>query len=243
MRSRQTLFVAKLLNNAGKGLIILLHGAPGTGKTSTAECVAELCKRPLYPITCGDLGTTAVEVEIFLRILEYYQGILFLTTNRVGKMDEAFRSRVHVSLYYPPLTEKSTIDIFETNLKRIKVQKGSILRIKEDDIRKFAKAHYKDHEEHVRWNGRQIRNAFHIAVALAENEVKKIKSSGEGTKSSRPTLRKKHFRKVEEASTKFDEYLTSVLGMGQSERAREKAYRQDSWREGSCLRLFFYPYL
>jgi hypothetical protein len=29
--------------------------------------VAELCKRPLYPITCGDLGITAVEVETRLK--------------------------------------------------------------------------------------------------------------------------------------------------------------------------------
>jgi hypothetical protein len=37
---------------------------------------------------------------VFLRVLEYYSGILFLTTNRVGIMDEAFKSRIHVSLYY-----------------------------------------------------------------------------------------------------------------------------------------------
>lgn len=48
----------------GQGLIILLHGAPGVGKTSTAECVAAQARRPLLPITCGDIGgTTASEVE------------------------------------------------------------------------------------------------------------------------------------------------------------------------------------
>src|SRR4051794_28771603 len=30
--------------------------------------------------------------------MEYYAGILFLTTNRVGDFDEAFTSRIHVSL-------------------------------------------------------------------------------------------------------------------------------------------------
>jgi hypothetical protein len=52
-----------LVRGKGQGLIILLHGAPGVGKTSTAECVAESLKRPLYPITCGDLGVSAKEVE------------------------------------------------------------------------------------------------------------------------------------------------------------------------------------
>ena len=50
----------------GKGLIILLHGVPGVGKTSTAECVAAGLKRPLLPITCGDIGTTAAEAESHL---------------------------------------------------------------------------------------------------------------------------------------------------------------------------------
>jgi hypothetical protein len=47
----------------GKGLIMLLHGAPGVGKTSTAECVAQSSGRPLFPITCGDLGLEPKEVE------------------------------------------------------------------------------------------------------------------------------------------------------------------------------------
>jgi len=53
----------ELVRGKGKGLIILLHGDPGVGKTSTAECVADLTKRPLFPVTCGDIGETASEVQ------------------------------------------------------------------------------------------------------------------------------------------------------------------------------------
>ena len=120
-----------LIRGKGKGLIILLHGVPGVGKTSTAESVASYTRRPLFPITCGDIGQTAPDVErnlesifllarkwgcvllldeadvflakrapggdavdrnalvsVFLRTLEYYSGILFLTTNRIGSFDE-----------------------------------------------------------------------------------------------------------------------------------------------------------
>ena len=52
-----------LIRGKGRGLIILLHGPPGVGKTSTAESVAIQLKRPLLPITCGDLGTKADVVE------------------------------------------------------------------------------------------------------------------------------------------------------------------------------------
>jgi hypothetical protein len=52
-----------LIQGKGRGLIILLHGEPGVGKTSTAECVAALTRRPLFPITCGDIGDRADAVE------------------------------------------------------------------------------------------------------------------------------------------------------------------------------------
>lgn len=57
---------------------------------------------------------------MFLRVLEYYSGILFLTTNRVGTMDEAFKSRIHVSLYYAPLTLSQTEKISEVNIEKLR---------------------------------------------------------------------------------------------------------------------------
>lgn len=56
-------FSMDVIRGKGKGLIILLHGVPGVGKTSTAECVAAQTRRPLFPITCGDIGSTAERVE------------------------------------------------------------------------------------------------------------------------------------------------------------------------------------
>ncbi|RSL93468.1 hypothetical protein CEP52_013219 [Fusarium oligoseptatum] len=261
---------ADLIRGKGKGLIVLLHGAPGVGKTSTAECVADLCGKPLYPITCGDLGITAVEVEtrlkrifvqaqkwecvllldeadvflsersndvkhnslvsVFLRVLEYYKGILFLTTNRVGRMDEAFRSRVHVSLYYPPLNEQSTLDIFRINIERTEKRKGDKMKLEKSNIEAFAADHYRENDQRVRWNGRKIRNAFHIAVALAENEAVE-KANKPGKKYRRPKLRARHFVTVEKASSEFDNYLVSVLGMGQADRAKHNSHRRDDWRQ------------
>jgi ATP-dependent protease Clp ATPase subunit len=52
-----------LVAGKGNGLIILLHGPPGAGKTSTAETIATYTKRPLYSITCGDIGTVPEKIE------------------------------------------------------------------------------------------------------------------------------------------------------------------------------------
>jgi ATPase family associated with various cellular activities (AAA) len=66
----------------GEGLIILLHGPPGVGKTSTAECVAAQLRRPLLPITCGDLGdgTEKLEanLEAFCRLASKWRCVLLL---------------------------------------------------------------------------------------------------------------------------------------------------------------------
>jgi SpoVK/Ycf46/Vps4 family AAA+-type ATPase len=60
-----------LVSGKGNGLIILLHGPPGAGKTSTAETIATYTKRPLYSITCGDIGTTPHEIE--KRLQEHFR--------------------------------------------------------------------------------------------------------------------------------------------------------------------------
>jgi DNA-binding NtrC family response regulator len=52
-----------IVRGKGQGLIILLHGPPGSGKTSTAETIAAYTQRPLYSITCGDIGTDPIKVE------------------------------------------------------------------------------------------------------------------------------------------------------------------------------------
>lgn len=54
---------ADSISGKGQGLLILLHGGPGTGKTLTAESIAEEQERPLYRVTCGDIGIEPREVE------------------------------------------------------------------------------------------------------------------------------------------------------------------------------------
>lgn len=73
--------------------------------------------------------------EVFLRVLDYYDGVLFLTTNRVGTVDEAFRSRIHLTLYYPPLKKRQAIEIFKVNIRRvqeIEKSKAAINESRED---------------------------------------------------------------------------------------------------------------
>ncbi|KAI1110746.1 hypothetical protein F5Y14DRAFT_342033 [Nemania sp. NC0429] len=117
-------------------------------------------------------------VSVFLRTLEYYSGILFLTTNRPDVMDDAVKSRVQVHLQYPRLGLIETLAIFQTNLDRLidiefersKITGEPALTVQSDGILAFAAAHYHRHEGNAvspPWNGRQIRNAFQIAPSIA----------------------------------------------------------------------------
>lgn len=51
------------IQGKGKGIIMLLSGPPGVGKTLTAESVAEAMKAPLYSIGAADLGSKPGALE------------------------------------------------------------------------------------------------------------------------------------------------------------------------------------
>lgn len=63
-------------------------------------------------------------VSIFLRLLEYFQGILFLTTNRVETFDDAFQSRIHVALRYGELSGKAKKAVWRMFLDRVRSMEG-----------------------------------------------------------------------------------------------------------------------
>jgi hypothetical protein len=105
--------------------------------------------------TKDDLVRNAM-VCVMLRLLEYYTGILFLTTNRVESLDPAFQSRVQCALRYDALDAASRAQIWTDLLGRLRVPRG-------DDVDVAALAARQ-------LNGRQIKNTLQLAVALCVNE-------------------------------------------------------------------------
>ena len=172
---------------------------------------------------------------MFLRILELYTGILFLTTNRIGVLDEAFMSRIHTQLYYPPLEEGQSMKIWETNLRKLQKRKRELMQINIDQILYFARSHFeKNIDKSTRWNGRQIRNACQAAAALAEYEAFGT-SDGihapdfdiPATPSARLEVR--HFQKVDNAMREFHDYMTNVCGEDFAGAAKMKGERDDDF--------------
>ncbi|KAI1438506.1 P-loop containing nucleoside triphosphate hydrolase protein [Xylaria sp. CBS 124048] len=186
-----------IINGKGGGLVGLLSGSPGVGKTLTAEVVAELSKRPLYMVSAGELGTRVSEVDkklqvvldiirrwgcvllideadvflykretgqlehnalvsVFLRRLEYLQGIVILTTNRVKDIDEAFKSRIHFKFHYPALNADDRAKIWNIHLERaMQGRKG--LPLSDTDLKGLAS---------LPMNGREIKNCVACAISI-----------------------------------------------------------------------------
>ncbi len=74
----------------------------------------------------NDLERSSI-VGVFLRVLDYYPGILFLTSNRPTVMDTAFLSRVSLHLQYPDHDTESRTKVWTSILKAAKLKiKGGL---------------------------------------------------------------------------------------------------------------------
>ena len=235
-----------LMEGKGNGLVILLHGGPGTGKTLTAESVAELARKPLYRVTCGDIGINADAIDkhlqrvlhlgrhwgcvvlldeadvfleertladmqrnalvsVFLRVLEYYDGILILTSNRVGTFDEAFKSRIQLALHYENLTRSQRRAIWANFFNRLE-------EIEKDNVNIYNLREHLDELAGHDMNGRQIRNALTTARQLALYKEKKMDYG--------------LLRHAISVAGKFDNYLKNVKhNFSDDELAREGGVR------------------
>ncbi|KLO07070.1 P-loop containing nucleoside triphosphate hydrolase protein [Schizopora paradoxa] len=117
-----------------------------------------------------DLNRNAM-VAVFLRQLEYFRGILFLTTNRVRTFDRAFQSRIHVSLKYRDLTSDAKRQIWTAFLKKAVASSSDIEASGSEASKTLTSIGVSDEELHELGeksvNGRQIKNVVLTAGALA----------------------------------------------------------------------------
>ena len=174
---------------------------------------------------------------VFLRVLEYYTGILFLTSNRVGDFDEAFASRIHMSLHYPKLNLEKTKKVFGLNLELIEDKfkaQGRKIALDQVAIMGFAEKHFNDNETGEKpgllWNGRQIRNACQTALAMAEFDALDGNMADDVEPVQFVHLQLKHFQTIERAYDEFAEYLGDIYDADMDERAAESKVRADEYR-------------
>jgi SpoVK/Ycf46/Vps4 family AAA+-type ATPase len=195
-----------------------------------------------------------MQVAVFLRKMEYFRGLLFLTTNRIGQIDDAFLSRIHVVLEYETLDDGQRKQIwngFFQKLERDMVKLDEIKQTKDDEhneetgstsktdknydnqvllrrieVNDYAKEYVTESPEilSLKWNGREIRNAFQTAISLAGYQaLKENKKPGQTVR-----VKKEHFSRVVEMSRKFHKYVDDIQKLSEAQRAKARLDRNDS---------------
>ena len=186
-----------LISGKQGGLIFLLHGPPGVGKTLTAEAIAEVLHRPLYYVTMGELGITPDDLERRLTevldlcaewdaLVVLDEADVFLETR--SNADLVRNAMVCVMLrileYHPGILFLTTNRVrnldpaFESRIS-LAIRYDSLDR---DARIKVWKSHIEsapgpiaadiDYTELAKqdMNGRQIKNAVRIALSLAADQ-------------------------------------------------------------------------
>lgn len=95
-------------------------------------------------------------VAVFLTKLEYYQGVCFLTTNRIKSLDHAFQSRIDLFLPYADLTPASRRQVWENFIDRAGGR--AKFEVTEEGLEKLAQ---------IQVNGREIKNLIKSAHLLS----------------------------------------------------------------------------
>ncbi|GAA6041756.1 hypothetical protein JCM8097_008315 [Rhodosporidiobolus ruineniae] len=119
-------------------------------------------------------------VSVFLRMLEHHSGVLFLTTNRIRSIDEAFMSRFSLAITYPALDKSSRKLIYTHFLALagvgIEFAPGSAAQLP-PDAAQLPKPKSIVSEEYLEklasytgFNGRQIKNIIRTAQSLARSQ-------------------------------------------------------------------------
>jgi hypothetical protein len=98
-------------------------------------------------------------VSVFLRLTEYYQGILFLTTNRVETFDEAFQSRIHMGIRYENLTPKARKKIWQHHVGKVEKMAKEESEGKGEKMMPFKDTDF-DELSKRNMNGRQVRTCL-----------------------------------------------------------------------------------
>lgn len=141
-------------------------------------------------------------VSVFLRELEYFDGILFLTTNRPGQLDETFQSRIHITLPMAALDPVSQLRIWKTFLD---------VEITDREVLKECLREIKKETKESPLNGRQIRNCVRSALSLAAQKDTRVSID--------------HIRQVLNLTKKFSEYMQELQGHTSDERQQFLGYR------------------
>lgn len=215
----------------------------------TQESLAEHFARPLFPVTCSDIGTSVPKfdekleeisdyatewgaillfdeadvllqarrdyecsnlkrnelVSSFARFLDYYQGIVVITTNRVSRFDGALMPRIDLTLGLPPLDRDRRLTIWRNQIQDL-FDDGTINADQSAEFCALASNEWSMDD----FNGHQIKKAVKAAKVVAERKRKELS------------------RREIETMLKLERQFQDRVGCGEKERERKAGGKKES---------------
>ena len=159
--------------------------------------------------------------------MEYFKGLLFLTTNRVGQIDDAFISRVHIAIGYKTLTGPDRKKIWDGFLQKLVKERAGKIQVALS-AKKWVLENAVSGKSLL--NGRDIRNALQSAITLAEAESAEDPEFDPDKMAV--VVDQSHFQRVLDISVKFHEYVKSIRREDEKKRAAGRLDRNDYYWQG-----------
>ncbi|KAM0418755.1 hypothetical protein ACHAPT_012353 [Fusarium lateritium] len=271
------------IEGKGRGQVIFLHGAPGTGKTMTVELIAKKTRRPLLSLSVADLGTEEVKMEkllmkwlsratiwgaivlideaevymeqrepgqtrrnalvsAFLRTMEYFPGLLFLTSNGIGLFDEAVMSRIHLAVQYERPTDEERTEIWRKLFDKLRRDQESSSESRDRGTQAASSTvkptitiepsardvvlRKEQYASNLQLNGRDIRNLLLSAISLARQRSLKDAANGEPLEEIR--VEAKDLEAVLKNKEQFNDHYKKATGFYPDAMAAERFRRGES---------------
>lgn len=135
-------------------------------RTKRWNCAMLIDEADVFLRSRGDSLEQNAIVGVFLRVLEYFDGLLFLTTNRVDEIDEAILSRAIANIKFQPPEEDERARLWQTL--------GEVYKVKFLDDQKVCRQLARS----MVCTGRDIKGLIRLAVKYSNQRKRKLSAEG-----------------------------------------------------------------
>ncbi|KAL4759011.1 P-loop containing nucleoside triphosphate hydrolase protein [Aspergillus foveolatus] len=119
------------------------------------ECDTLLQERPSERLKHNKIDA------VFLRLLEYYRGVMIITTGRADTTDKTLKSRIHFTMHFPELSASARKQIWRQSIARSKAEAAITDKVY-------------DRLSQLPLNGHQIKHVVKIATLLSYQQTQSL---------------------------------------------------------------------
>lgn len=150
----------------------------------------------------AEISHRDLNLVLVIRALEAHRGLVFLTTQRIGRIDTNVLSRITVPIEFPELDTEVKLKILEDLVKNSDLE----TYMDEDDV-----TDWHEHDIDTKLNGWNIKNAFNAALNFYSNSKSSFGA---------------YLRLSIKSQIELKDYLIDTIGTDEGKQASPHRYRR-----------------